>query len=116
MVLAQETDVLLLDEPTTFLDMHHQLEVMEIVETLREESDKTVVVVLHDLQQAARLADRVVALKDGTVQGRGAPEEVVTEDLLADVFGIEADVVPTDRGPQITPLRPLHDDGDDRHD
>ena len=117
MVLAQETDVLLLDEPTTFLDMHHQLEVMEIIETLRAESDKTVVVVLHDLQQAARLADRVVALQDGAVRSRGSPEAVVTEDLLADVFGIEADVVPTDRGPQITPLRPLHDDGGtDRHD
>ncbi|WP_135366335.1 ABC transporter ATP-binding protein [Halosimplex halophilum] len=117
MVLAQETDVLLLDEPTTFLDMHHQLEVMEIIERLRADSDKTVVVVLHDLQQAARLADRVVALKDGAVQGRGDPEAVVTEELLADVFGIEADVVPTERGPQITPLRPLHDeDGADRHD
>jgi iron complex transport system ATP-binding protein len=110
MVLAQETDVLLLDEPTTFLDMHHQLEVMEIVETLREASDKTVVVVLHDLQQAARLADKVVALQDGAVQGRGSPEAVVTEELLADVFEIEAEVVPTERGPQITPLRPLHDD------
>jgi len=116
MVLAQETDVLLLDEPTTFLDMHHQLEVMEIVETLRAESDKTVVVVLHDLQQAARLADRVVALQDGAVQGRGSPEEVVTEELLADVFGIEADVTQSDLGPQVTPLRPLHDDaGSDAH-
>ncbi|ELZ30256.1 ABC transporter [Halosimplex carlsbadense 2-9-1] len=110
MVLAQETDVLLLDEPTTFLDMHHQLEVMEIVETLREESDKTVVVVLHDLQQAARLADRVVALQDGAVRSRGSPEAVVTEEMLADVFGIEADVTQSDLGPQVTPLRPLHDD------
>ncbi|WP_415380341.1 ABC transporter ATP-binding protein [Halosimplex sp. TS25] len=116
MILAQETDVLLLDEPTTFLDMHHQLEVMEIVETLRDESDKTVVVVLHDLQQAARLADHMLALKDGTVQGRGSPEEVVTKEMLADVFGIEATVTQTDLGPQITPLRPLHDDaGADAH-
>ena len=111
MVLAQETDVLLLDEPTTFLDMHHQLEVMEIVETLRSESDKTVVVVLHDLQQAARLADHMLALKDGSVQSRGSPEEVVTEETLAEVFGIEATVAQSDLGPQITPLRPLHDDG-----
>ena len=110
MVLAQETDVLLLDEPTTFLDMHHQLEVMEIIETLRDESDMTVVVVLHDLQQAARLADHVVALKDGSVHGRGHPEEVITEELLAEVFGIEATVTESDLGPQITPLRPLHDD------
>ncbi|WP_436926896.1 ABC transporter ATP-binding protein [Halosimplex amylolyticum] len=110
MILAQETDVLLLDEPTTFLDMHHQLEVMEIIETLRAESEKTVVVVLHDLQQAARLADHVVALKDGAVQGRGQPEDVISEGMLADVFGIEATVTQSDLGPQITPLRPLHDD------
>ena len=108
MVLAQETDVLLLDEPTTFLDLHHQLEVMEIVETLRDESDMTVVLVLHDIDQAARYADRVVALKDGTICARGSPETVVTEELLADVFGIEATVETTDRGPRITPLRPLH--------
>jgi iron complex transport system ATP-binding protein len=110
MVLAQETDVLLLDEPTTFLDMHHQLEVMEIIETLRSESDKTVVVVLHDLQQAARLADHMLALKDGSVQSRGSPEEVITEETLAEVFGIEATVAQSDLGPQITPLRPLHDE------
>jgi len=117
MVLAQETDVLLLDEPTTFLDLHHQLEVMEIVETLREESDITVVVVLHDIQQAARLADEMVALKDGGIQARGTPEEVVTEGMLAEVFEIDADVDLTPRGPRIEPLRPRHDgDSDDSED
>jgi len=102
MVLAQETDVLLLDEPTTFLDLHHQMEVMEIIETLRDESDVTVVVVLHDIEQAARLADRMVALKDGEIRARGAPEEIVTEDLLADVFRVDADVVQTENGPRVT--------------
>ncbi|MDZ5812813.1 ABC transporter ATP-binding protein [Halorubrum sp. AD140] len=110
MVLAQDTDVLLLDEPTTFLDLHHQLEVMEIVEGLRDESDITVVVVLHDIEQAARLADRVVALKDGEIRARGRPEEVVTEELLAEVFEIDAEVDLTERGPRITPLRARHDD------
>ncbi|UIP01372.1 ABC transporter ATP-binding protein (plasmid) [Halobaculum sp. CBA1158] len=110
MVLAQDTDVLLLDEPTTFLDLHHQLEVMEIIETLREESDITVVVVLHDIQQAARLADEMVALKEGAIQARGTPEEVVTEELLGDVFEIDAEVDLTPRGPRIEPLRPRHDD------
>jgi iron complex transport system ATP-binding protein len=109
MVLAQDTDVLLLDEPTTFLDLHHQLEVMEIVETLREDSDITVVVVLHDIEQAARLADEMVALKDGEIRARGTPEEVVTEELLAEVFEIEAEVESTPRGPRIEPLRPRHD-------
>jgi iron complex transport system ATP-binding protein len=113
MVLAQETDVLLLDEPTTFLDLHHQLEVMEIIETLRDESDITVVVVLHDIEQAARLADRMVALKDGEIQTRGTPEEVVTEPMLADVFRIDAEVERTERGPRIEPLRARHDGADD---
>jgi len=112
MVLAQDTDVLLLDEPTTFLDLHHQLEVMEIVETLREESEITVVVVLHDIQQAARLADEMVALKGGEIQARGTPEEVVTEEMLADVFEIDARVDLTPRGPRIEPLRPRHEEQD----
>ncbi|WP_281193770.1 ABC transporter ATP-binding protein [Halorubrum sp. F4] len=110
MVLAQDTDVLLLDEPTTFLDLHHQMEVMEIIETLRDESEVTVVVVLHDIEQAARLADRMVALKDGEIRARGPPEEVVTEDLLADVFRVDAEVVSTDRGPRVTPLSARHAD------
>jgi len=110
MVLAQQTDVLLLDEPTTFLDLHHQLEVMEIVETLRDDSDITIVLVLHDIDQAARYADHMVALKDGSIHARGTPEEVVTEDLLADVFEIEATVVEAEHGPRVTPIRPLHED------
>jgi len=111
MVLAQETDVLLLDEPTTFLDPHHQLEVLEIVETLRAESEVTVALVLHDIEQAARYADRVVALRDGEIQARGPPDEVVTERLLADVFRVEATVEHGPRGPTVTPERPLHEDG-----
>jgi iron complex transport system ATP-binding protein len=110
MVLAQETDILLLDEPTTFLDLHHQLEVMEIVATLRDESDITVVLVLHDIDQAARYADHMVALREGAIHARGPPEEVVTEDLLAEVFEIDARVESTERGPRIEPLRPRHDD------
>ena len=110
MVLAQDTDVLLLDEPTTFLDLHHQMEVMEIIETLRSESEVTVVVVLHDIEQAARLADRMVALTDGEVRARGPPAEVVTEDLLSEVFRVDAEVVDTDRGPRVTPLRARHEE------
>lgn len=107
MVLAQDTDVLLLDEPTTFLDLHHQLEVMDIVETLRDESDITVVVVLHNIEQAGQLADRVVALKDGEIRARGTPKEIVTEELLAEVFEIDAEVELTERGPRIMPLRAI---------
>jgi len=112
MVLAQETDVLLLDEPTTFLDLRHQLEVLEVIETLRDDGDTTVVVVLHDVEQAARLADRVVALKNGEVRARGPPEAVVTERLLAEVFGVDAEVERTPRGPRVEPLEPRHDGPD----
>ncbi|NLV08673.1 ABC transporter ATP-binding protein [Halomicrobium sp. HM KBTZ05] len=90
MVLAQQTDVLLLDEPTTFLDLHHQFRVLETVRQLNEREDVTVAVVLHDIAQAARFADNLVAMRDGQLYDWGPPHEVVTEQLLADVFGVEA--------------------------
>jgi iron complex transport system ATP-binding protein len=107
MVLAQDTDVLLLDEPTTFLDLRHQLAVMDVVRGLRDESGTTVVVVLHDIEQAARYADEMIVLSDGAVAARGPPAEVVTADLLADVFDIEATVETEPRGVRIHPVRPL---------
>nr|WP_225741371.1 ABC transporter ATP-binding protein [Halorussus halophilus] len=106
MVFAQETDVLLLDEPTTFLDLHHQLRVMEIVRSLNEEKGVTVGVVLHDIAQAARFADYLVALDDGEVYDWGPPREVVTEELLADVFEVDAAVQYTP-DPEIVPKRSL---------
>ena len=107
MVLAQDTEVLLLDEPTTFLDLRHQLAVMDVVRGLRDDVGTTVVVVLHDIEQAARYADEMVVLSDGTVAARGPPAEIVTADLLADVFGIEATVETDSRGVRIRPVRPL---------
>ncbi|WP_226482420.1 ABC transporter ATP-binding protein [Natrinema amylolyticum] len=92
MVLAQDTDVLLLDEPTTFLDVHHQFRVLETIRQLNEEKGVTVAVILHDISQAARFADYLVAMCDGELYDWGPPEEVVTEQLLADVFGVEATV------------------------
>lgn len=106
MVLAQDTDVLLLDEPTTFLDLRHQLRVMDVIQTLNEERDVTVGVVLHDIAQAARFADYVIALKDGDVYDWGPPTDVVTEGLLADVFGVEAAVTYSPEI-RITPKRAL---------
>ncbi|MBT2510370.1 ABC transporter ATP-binding protein [Streptomyces sp. ISL-98] len=88
MSLAQDTGVLLLDEPTTYLDLRHQLEVLQTVVRLREERGLTVVMVLHDLGHAARFADRIVALRGGRVAADGPPEEVVTADLLAEVLGV----------------------------
>lgn len=92
MVLAQDTDVLLLDEPTTFLDVHHQFRVLETIRQLNEQKGVTVAVILHDISQAARFADYLIAMCDGELYDWGPPEEVVTEQLLADVFGIEATV------------------------
>jgi iron complex transport system ATP-binding protein len=92
MVLAQETDTLLLDEPTTFLDLHHQLRVLETVRELNENDGVTVAVVLHDVAQAARFADYVIAMSDGDVYDWGPPTDVVTEELLADVFDVDATV------------------------
>ncbi|WP_368410946.1 ABC transporter ATP-binding protein [Halomarina pelagica] len=113
MVLAQDTDVLLLDEPTTFLDLHHQLRVMQTVKRLNEEEGVTVVTVLHDIAQAARFADYLIALKDGALYDWGPPRDVVTEELLADVFRVDAAVVEEGSNLQIVPKRPLEGDGPD---
>lgn len=94
MALAQGTDVLLLDEPTTYLDLSHQVDVLELVGRLHEQSGRTVVMVLHDLNLAARYADRLVTMKDGEVVASGEPAEVLTEQLLSDVFELDAKVIP----------------------
>ena len=94
MALAQGTDLLLLDEPTTYLDLSHQIDVLELVGRLHAERGRTVVVVLHDLNLAARYAQRLVAMKDGALVASGTPDEVLTEQLLADVFDLEARVLP----------------------
>ncbi|MFF5975505.1 ABC transporter ATP-binding protein [Streptomyces sp. NPDC012769] len=94
MALAQETDLLLLDEPTTYLDIAHQVEVLDLVRRLNHVRGRTVVIVLHDLNQAARYADHLVAMKAGRVVAEGAPGEVVTAELVREVFGLESVVVP----------------------
>ncbi|MCZ2823261.1 MULTISPECIES: ABC transporter ATP-binding protein [unclassified Modestobacter] len=109
MALAQGTDLLLLDEPTTYLDLAHQVDVLELVSRLHAEKGRTVVVVLHDLNLAARYAERLVAMKDGVLVASGTPQEVLTEQLLADVFELEARVVPdpVTGTPMVVPIRRL---------
>ncbi|XVH30917.1 ABC transporter ATP-binding protein [Haloferacaceae archaeon DSL9] len=110
MVFAQDTDVLLLDEPTTYLDLHHQLRVMEVVRTLNREYGTTIAVVLHDLAQAARFADNLIAMKDGELYDWGPPKKVVTEALLEDVFRVVASVdADGPDGPKIQPHRAIDD-------
>ncbi|MGY1609861.1 MULTISPECIES: ABC transporter ATP-binding protein [unclassified Geodermatophilus] len=109
MALAQQTDLLLLDEPTTYLDLSHQIDVLELVSRLHAERGRTVVVVLHDLNLAARYAQRLVAMRDGVLVASGTPHEVLTEQLLADVFDLEARVVPdpVTGTPMVVPVRRL---------
>ncbi|OUS72396.1 iron-dicitrate transporter ATP-binding subunit [Paenibacillus sp. MY03] len=97
MALAQETDILFLDEPTTFLDMAHQLEVLHLLQKLNEHNNRTIVMVVHDLNHAARYAHHMIAIKSGVVRGEGSPIEVITPDIMRDVFNIEADIVPDPR-------------------
>ena len=93
LALAQQTGLLLLDEPTTFLDVRHQLDLLELITLLNREHGVTVVMVLHDLNHASRYADRLIAIADGTVIADGPPVEVVTPELLRECFGVEASVM-----------------------
>ncbi|GAB3601320.1 ABC transporter ATP-binding protein [Microbacterium tumbae] len=105
MALAQHTDILLLDEPTTFLDITHQIELMELFTDLHRVGH-TIVAVLHDLNHAARYGTHLVAMKDGAVVAEGAPEQVVTAELVEEVFGLRCLVVPDPVAgtPQVVPL------------
>ncbi len=94
MALAQQTPVLLLDEPTTYLDIAHQLEVLELCRHLNRKAGRTLVMVLHDLNQAARYADHLIAMRAGAVIAMGPPNEVLTPPLIKQVFGINALVIP----------------------
>ncbi len=94
MALAQETEVLLLDEPTTYLDLAHQVEVLDVVTDLNRNRGITVAIVLHDLNLAARYADHMIAMKSGRIVAEGPGNDVLTENLVRDVFGLECRVVP----------------------
>ncbi|MFC4056227.1 ABC transporter ATP-binding protein [Actinomadura syzygii] len=106
LALAQDTPTLLLDEPTTYLDIAHQIEVMDLLADLNRQTGKTIVLVSHDLNQAACYASTIVALRDGRIVRQGPPEDVLTEQTVADVFGMSCVVVPHPRNgaPQIFPL------------
>ncbi|WP_184655777.1 ABC transporter ATP-binding protein [Rhizobium soli] len=106
MALAQETDILLLDEPTTFLDISHQIEVLDLLSDLNRERGTTVVMVLHDLNLAARYADHLVAIAKGRVHVSGSPEEVLTQENMRAVFGLESQIItdPVSGRPMMLPI------------
>ncbi|MEM9465212.1 MAG: ABC transporter ATP-binding protein [Actinomycetota bacterium] len=93
MALAQETELLLLDEPTTFLDITHQVDVLNLVHRLNRDRGRTVVVVLHDLNLACRYAHHIVAMRSGRIVASGPPAEIVTAELVEEVFGLECTVI-----------------------
>ncbi|MCK8436346.1 ABC transporter ATP-binding protein [Streptomyces sp. D2-8] len=93
MALAQQTPLLLLDEPTTFLDIQHQIDVLDLCAELHEEQGRTLVAVLHDLNHAARYATHLIALREGRVIAQGAPKDIVTAGLVEEVFGLRCQVI-----------------------
>ncbi|WP_374706850.1 ABC transporter ATP-binding protein [Bacillus sp. J14TS2] len=105
MALAQQTDILFLDEPTTFLDMAHQFEVLTLLKRLNQEENRTIIMVVHDISHATRFADHMIAIKQGAVVCAGTPIEVVTSEVLKQVFQIEADIIqdPRTGGPLCIP-------------
>ncbi|PZF89470.1 ABC transporter ATP-binding protein [Micromonospora deserti] len=110
MALAQETPILLLDEPTTYLDLAHQIEVLDLVVDLNRQQQRTVVMVLHDLNHASRYADHLVAMKAGRIAAQGPPAEVMTAELVQDVFGLRCQVVtdPASGTPLVIPYGRHH--------
>jgi iron complex transport system ATP-binding protein len=126
MTLAQQTEILLLDEPTTFLDLAHQIEVLDLLSDLASERRRTVVMVLHDLNQACRYADHIVAMHGGRVHAAGPPSEVVDAELVETVFGLPARVIddpmtgtplclPVPRGARLETTPSLNSDNGDRN-
>ena len=110
MALAQRTDVLLLDEPTTYLDLAHQVDVLELCRELNAELGTTIVAVLHDLNQACRYGDEVIAMRAGAIVAHGAPSEVVTAQVVEEVFGLPVQVIsdPLTGTPLVLPLPRPH--------
>ena len=92
-VLAQKPDILFLDEPTTYLDISHQLETMQLVKKLNRETGIGVVMVLHDLSQALEVSDHIVVIKNGRKYSEGTPEEVITQQMMRDVYNVECDII-----------------------
>jgi iron complex transport system ATP-binding protein len=106
MVLAQETSILLLDEPTTWLDISHQIDLLELLRDLNQKQGYTLAAVLHDLNQACRYATHLIALRDGKIVAEGAPADIVTPELIEAIYGLRCMIIedPVAHTPLVVPL------------
>lgn len=104
MALAQEPKILLLDEPTTYLDIAHQFEVLELIREIGQKTGMTIVMVLHDINQAARYSDEVIVMKDGQLRAQGTPYQVINETTMRDVFSLKGDFFEHGHYPHFIPL------------
>lgn len=109
--LAQDPSILFLDEPTSSLDMSHQLELMELVTQLAHEQGSTVVMVLHDLNLAARFSDQIFLLGTQGIHAQGSPHKVLVPVTIQEVYGVEVEIIPTSQGPYVLPLKVVEREG-----
>ena len=93
MVLAQQTNTILLDEPTTYLDIGHQLEVLELLSKLNKEEQQTIVMVLHDINHASRYSDWIIAMKEGKVFKEGSPKDIITSEVIQELYGVKTQII-----------------------
>ena len=112
LALAQQTDILFLDEPTTFLDIAYQVEILDLLGELNRTKKTTVIMVLHDINLSVRYADYIFALKSGDLYAEGRPENVISEKLIKDVYGLDSKVItdPTSDAPMVIPMGKHHKD------
>ena len=104
MALAQDTKILFLDEPTTYLDIRYQLQILKLIRQLNHEFGITIIMVLHDINQSLYYSDEIVAMKDGKIIAQGEPEEVITTDLVREVYGVDLQIQQTGGKPFILPV------------
>ena len=104
MALAQDTKVLFLDEPTTYLDVRYQLQILKLIQKLNREYGITIVMVLHDINQSLYYSDEIVAMKDGRIIAHGLPEEIITKELVQEVYGVDLTIQSVDGKPFVIPV------------
>ena len=104
MALAQDTKVLFLDEPTTYLDIRYQLQILKLIRQLNHQYGLTIVMVLHDINQSLYYSDEIVAMKDGRMLAQGLPEEIITTELVRQVYDVELDIRKIDERPFVIPV------------